>query len=66
MVTLKGLEEHFFIYTMRRESEIIINFTDMLDERYIFAVFTTEVRTVSCLNFDCSDSCVSSFWTIKN
>lgn len=29
----------------------------MLDEKYIFEDFTTEVRTASCSNFDCFDSC---------
>jgi len=38
-------------------TQIIINLADMLDERYIYEDFTTEVRTVGCLKFDYSDNC---------
>lgn len=56
MVMLKGLNGFFFMYTMRCDLKIIINFGDMVADKCIFEDFTTEARTVSCLNFDCFKS----------
>lgn len=42
MVRLKRLGEGFFIYTVRCESKIITNFTDMLDKRHSFDSLTVE------------------------
>lgn len=46
----------FFLYTMRCESKIIINFGDTVADKCLFEDFTTEAGIVSFLNFDCFKS----------